>query len=87
MTLTLGVLKAIIQGLDDDIILADLGFGNANFKTFTGVKRVILLENKENKQKYLTINSMGSHFTGSGDQEHLKYAGISFDDLTLKHKE
>ncbi len=68
--LTVGKLKEVLQHFPDDAILADLRRGNEDFKAYTSVKRLMLLE--DNNTKYLTINSLGSHFTGNGDQSHLQ---------------
>lgn len=72
MDLTVGKLKEIISQLPDDVLLADLSIGNSSFRTFSFCKRLLLLENKHGK-RYLTINKMGSHFTGTGDQIGLTY--------------
>lgn len=70
MEITIGKLKEIIKGLDDNIIVADLGYGNQNFKPFVSVKRMLLLEDSSG-QKYITINALGSHFTAKGNQQGL----------------
>jgi hypothetical protein len=77
MILTVGLLRDLLHGLDDSMLLADLQVGNDKFRTFSGVKRILILQD-ESGQKYFTINSMGSHFTGDGEQSHLTYTGTSF---------
>ena len=79
MILTIGKLKEIIKDLNDDIVLADLEIGNDDFEKMTGIKRLILLEEKDTGKQFLTINRMGSHFTGRGNQKNLKYADLCFD--------
>ena len=79
MKLTVGKLREIIKDLPDDIVLATLDYGNANFTTFDGIKRVLLLKSKESGKSYLTINNMGSHFTGKGTQEGLEYDNKHWD--------
>ena len=69
MELSVKRLKEIIEELDEDVILATLRIGNDDFGTFKNAKRLLLLE-REGK-KYLTINAMGSHFTGEGFQKGL----------------
>ena len=78
MNLNVKTLKIILNELDDDVLLADLMIGNDDFRPFTMLKRLLLLES--NGKKYLTINKMGSHFTGEGNQSHLKYAGKFWDE-------
>jgi len=75
MNLTVGRLKEIIADLPDDVILADLDYGNDSFKPHSGIKRVLLLEDN-NGQQYLTINRMGAHFSDGPD---LKFAGKHWD--------
>lgn len=82
MKLTVGALKDILQGLDDDIILADLQRGNDKFRAFNMIKRLVVLQDNMG-QKYLTINCLGSHFTAEGEQSHLHYVGPTFPDLTV----
>lgn len=72
MVLTIKLLKDIISDIDDDVVLADLTYGNENFKTFSSVKRLLLVKSKTTEQKYLAINGLGSHFTGRGDQSELE---------------
>jgi hypothetical protein len=73
MELTVRKLKEIINDLDDDVILATLQMGNDDFKPFSNVKRVLMLKDVSwGGSVYLTINSMGSHFTATGKQEGLK---------------
>lgn len=45
--LTVGNLKKILEEVDDDVVLADLGFGNTTFHPFDNVKRVMLLKGNE----------------------------------------
>lgn len=76
MELTVGYLKKILSQLDDDVIIADMEYGNRNFKPHSGIKRLLLLKDEsENKnwggETYLTINGMGSHFTGEKEQKGL----------------
>lgn len=70
MELTVGQLKEALIGLDDNVVIADLGYGNSKFRPFVSVKRLLLLEDNTGKQ-YLTINGLGSHFTATGEQSHL----------------
>ena len=81
MILTVGKLRKIIENLDNDIILGDLKLGNRNFEPFDNLKRMILLSTEDHK--FLVINSQGSHFTGEGNQEPLKYDNIYFDDSNI----
>jgi len=83
MELTIGVLKKIIQDLPDDVILADLGIGNDRFHPFISLKRLLLLKDMKEGQQYLTINSMGSHFTQEGEQSHLIYGHEHWDENNL----
>lgn len=78
MELTVGKLKEILNEVDDNVILATLDRGNDDFRTYSMVKRLLVLKCKESGVKYLTINPLGSHFTGKGDQSHLEYDGVSF---------
>ena len=82
MVLTVKKLKEILSDLDDDVILADLGMGNNNFNPFNYEKRLLLLKSnfEWGNKTYLTINGMGSHFTGEGQQKGLEYTGICFND-------
>lgn len=79
MNLTVGKLREIIEHLPDDVILADLGIGNRSFETFTYLKRVMLMKNKEDNRQYLVINKMGAHFTGKDDQEGIEYNNQVWD--------
>lgn len=85
MELTVGILKQIIKDLPDDVILADLGIGNDRFHPFMGVKRLMLLQGDGswNDQQFLTINSMGSHYTKQGEQSSLFYLDKNWDSETL----
>lgn len=88
MDLTVGKLKKILSDLDDNIILADMEYFNDQFHPFIGIKRLLVLKDEsENKtwggHTFLTINNQGSHFTGEGEQKHLKYTGVYFDEKTL----
>lgn len=88
MELTVGKLKQIIKDLPDDVILADLGIGNDSFDAKTNVKRLLLLNDMEQEgRQYLTINSMGSHFTQVGDQKHLIYGHIYWDDDNINFEQ
>lgn len=78
MEVTVAQLKELLKGIPDDAILADLDFGNQNFRTFK-VKRFFLLEKLASGEKFLTINSMGSHFHGMGNQSGLRI--VSFHEL------
>lgn len=80
MELTVGILRKVIQDLPDDVILATLEIGNDKFQAFTHLKRLILLKDITKNQEYLTINQMGSHFTGEGEQKDLSYTGNHWDD-------
>ena len=85
MKLTVATLRSILNEIDDDVVLATLDYGNGDFKTFSWIKRLLLLTDKTSGKKYLTINGMGSHFTGKGEQSHLKYAERYWDeDSVLK---
>lgn len=77
MQLTVGNLKKILEEVDDDVVLADLGFGNTGFRPFDSVKRVLLLKGNEqwNNRTFLTINGMGSHFTQTFEQQDMEYLG------------
>lgn len=87
MELTVGYLKKVLERLDDNVILAHLDYSNRAFKPQLSVKRLLLLEDKDKDgRKYLTINGMGSHFTGEGDQNFLKFTGIYFDEDTFNQK-
>jgi hypothetical protein len=70
MELTVRQLKQLLEGIDDKVIVADLGIGNDRFRPFVSVKRLLLLQDTSGQQ-YLTINGMGSHFTGNGQQSRL----------------
>ena len=78
MELTVKKLKEIFSQVNDDVLLADLDFGNDNFYPQNYTKRVLLLEDNQGRQ-YLAINRMGSHFTGERTQTGLKVIGY-FDD-------
>ena len=78
MVVTVGILKSILNEIADDVILAHLEYGNDRFHAYVNVKRLLLLKDLDG-QKYLTINGQGSHFTGEGEQFHLKYDGHSWD--------
>lgn len=85
MKLTVATLRSILNEIDDDVVLATLDYGNGDFKTFSWIKRLLLLTDKTSGKQYLTINGMGSHFTGKGEQSHLKYAERYWDeDSVLK---
>lgn len=85
MELTVGYLKKVLERLDDDVILAHLDYSNRAFKPQLAVKRLLLLEDKDKDgRKYLTINGMGSHFTGQGEQDFLKFTGVYFDEDSFK---
>ena len=86
MELTIGKLKQIIADLPDDTLLATLEYGNDNFRPFVGIKRVLLLRDKESNKDFLTINSMGSHFTGEGHQKSLEYVPGNYWDYTTFQK-
>ncbi len=76
MELTVGVLKQIIKDLPDDVVLSELGIGNNSFHPFISVKRLLLLQGNQSwgNQQFLTINSMGSHFTdGASNHKDLQY--------------
>lgn len=88
MELTVGYLKKVLENVDDDVVIAHLGeCSNQSFEPFTGVKRLLLLKDNGKKggwggRTFLTINSMGTHFTGNGEQASfttIKY----FDDETF----
>lgn len=79
MELTIGVLKEIIKDLPDETILTSLGIGNDKFNPFTSLKRLLLLRHMEDGREYLTINSMGSHFTQEGEQKKLIYLSKYWD--------
>lgn len=88
MELRVGYLKKVLAKLDENIILADLPHGTKYFKPFNFVKRLLVLKdvspNKEwGGETYLSINSMGSDYTGNGEQEGLKYTGVHFDEQTF----
>ena len=87
MELTIGKLKQIIKDLPDDVILADLGYGNDRFHRFCNLKRLLLLLDTEDGQRYLTINSMGSHFNGTGEQSHLVYQNIYWDENNINFEQ
>lgn len=88
MELTVGYLKKVLELVDDDVVLANLEYGNNEFEAFNQVKRLILLKDISHKGRewggkmYLTINGMGSHFTKEGDQRHFTVIR-HFDDETF----
>jgi hypothetical protein len=86
MELTVGALKKILESVDDDVILADLEYGNTTFRPFNNVKRLLLLKANgdwDNKT-YLVINGQGSHFTREGEQKSLTYLKKYWDETTIK---
>ena len=88
MELTVGYLRKVMKDLDDDIILAHLGeCSNSSFEPFMGVKRLILVKDKGEKngwegRRFLVINSMGTHFTGKGAQKSVEPIAY-FDNRTF----
>lgn len=87
MKLTVGILKKILSELDEDVILADLGIGNFNFNPYIAVKRLLLLQGNDSwrKQKFLTINRLGSHWGNESERkEGLEFTGKYWDENTLK---
>lgn len=91
MELTVGYLKKVLEKLDDDVVIAHLGeCSNDSFEPFTGVKRLLLLQDKGEKygwdgKTFLTVNKMGTHFTGKGKQKSFKEIDY-FDDRTFTDK-
>lgn len=87
MELTVGYLKKVLAKLDDDVILADLRFGN-EVEPFMGVKRLLVVECSDRKmgwggRKFLVINNMGTHWSKETEkQNRLKYADVWFDEDT-----
>lgn len=84
MELTVGFLKKVLAQLDDSVVLSDL-IGNDKFSPFLNLKRLLIVKDiSENKNlgghTYLAINSLGSHFSGNGEQKYLEYQGVFFDD-------
>lgn len=83
MEITIGYLKRVISELEksvpnsDNIILADLRYGNDDFKPFQNAKRLLLLKggNGWGNKTYLAHNGMGSHFSNKGKQTDMKYIG------------
>lgn len=75
MELTVGKLKQILQDVDDDVIVGHLGYGNDKVYPWYSVKRVMLFQGDKRwrDSSFLLINSMGSHFTGEGEQEGLTF--------------
>jgi len=81
MEITIGYLKKVIAEIEksipnaDNVILADLQYGNDEFKPFQNAKRLLLLKggNGWGNKTYLTHNGMGSHFTQKGKQSDLEY--------------
>ena len=61
----------------DNVVLADLRYGNDDFKPFQNAKRLLLLKsgNGWGNKTYLTHNGMGSHFSNKGKQSDLKIIG------------
>lgn len=96
MDLNVGTIREIIKHLPDDVLLATLELGNDSFDAFTGLKRVMLMEDKTGAvgygigKRFMVINKMGSHFSGEGEQKGLEYAGEEWHDLggklTLYHE-
>lgn len=91
MELTVGYLKKVLEKLDDNVVLANLGMSNKDFEPFLFEKRLLVLQDiSETKQwggrTFLTINGMGSHFTGNGLQKELRFTGVYFDAETFKQK-
>jgi hypothetical protein len=84
MELTVGVLRKVIKDLPNDIILGTLKVGNGEFDPFLSLKRLMLLQDQIDGHQYLTINEMGSHFTGEGYQKNLKYADKYWNEDNLK---
>lgn len=89
MELTVGYLKKVLEKLEDDVILATLVHGNNKFEPFNYEKRLLVLKDTSiDKQwgghTFLAINGMGSNFSGEGEQKHLEYIGVFFDDNTFK---
>ena len=88
MEITIGYLKKVIAEIEksvpnsDDIILADLEYGNDNFNPFQNAKRLLLLKGGKgwSNQTFLTHNGMGSHFTNKGEQSDLKYIAYFDED-------
>lgn len=91
MELTVGYLKKVLEKLGDDVVIAHLGeCSNDSFEPFTGVKRLLLLQDKGEKngwggRTFLAVNKMGTHFTGKGEQKSLKEIDY-FDDRTFSDK-
>ena len=83
MEITIGYLKRVFAEIEksvpnsDNIILADLRYGNDDFKPFQNAKRLLLLKggNGWRNKTYLTHNGMGSHFSNKGKQADMKYIG------------
>lgn len=88
MELTVGVLKEIIKDLPDHAILSYLS-GNHAFHTFMGTKRVLLLQGnlQWDNRLFLTINPLGSHFSGQGDHKDLTFTGQFWDQTNLPKPE
>ncbi|TXI11482.1 MAG: hypothetical protein E6Q68_06060 [Polynucleobacter sp.] len=87
MELTVGFLKRAINGLDDNIVVGQL-IGNSGFKSFSSVKRLIVLrDDSKNKdlggKTFLVINDQGSHFFKQGGQSDLNYTGTYFDQHSI----
>ena len=73
MELTVGFFKKVLSEIDDDVIIADLGIGNNKFSPLVNIKRLLLVKDVSfNKNfgghTYLAINSLGSNFSGKGNQ-------------------
>lgn len=84
MQLTVGYLKKVLAQLDDDIVLAHLGTGNNKFDPFMFEKRLLVLKDESETKEwggktFLAINGQGSHFTGEGEQQGLKFTGVYFE--------
>lgn len=91
MELTVGYLKKVLEKLDDEVIIAHLGeCSNDSFEPFTGVKRLLLVQDKGQKngwggKTFLVVNKMGTNFTGKGQQKSLKEIA-HFDERTFTGK-
>lgn len=91
MELTVGYLRKVIEKLEDDVVIAHLGeCSNDSFEPFTGIKRLLLLQDDGKKggwngKTFLAVNSMGTHFTRKGQQASLIEID-HFDDRTFTNK-
>ena len=89
MELTVGYLKKVLKDLPDNMTIAHLGeCSNQSFEPFTGVKRLIVVEDRTKEKSwggrsFLVINKMGTHWTQKGKQEPLTATGKYFDDRTF----